>query len=377
MRIGTAAICLAVLTAATGLRAAGEAQPPTRTMHEIFDAIAYLLPASIQAMRDRDYADQALLQRKLATLEASAESLERHARGGEQEFQLLARAFEDRIADVEAAFEGDYPSFAYFSLMGLIDHCAACHARLPDKSDFAIGQRLLARIDTDALDRLDLADILVATRQFEAALGRLENELADRSIDPIDHDLAGTFIGYLDVAITVVQDLERARQTLETYLERPDVPFFLRRRIGGWLEDMSTLRSELTGPPDFHTAEALVAAAGEQIIVPGDRSAAVKDLVAASMLRRLVAEGLDAGATARAYYMLGLVALRTAELRPAVPEMELLLVSAIRSQPSSPVAEEAYALLEEYGFIEDQRLSAAPGAKPLIDLAELEALVTQ
>lgn len=368
-------VVLGSAIAAGGLMAAGRDDNATATMHEIFDAVAYLLPASISAVHNQDYADRALVDRKLAELSASSDALLAHTRGGEQEFQLLAKAFDHRIADVRAAFESDYPSFAYFALMGLIEHCTACHSRLPDNTDFVFGQRLLARMNVDEIDREDLADILVATRQFDMALSELETELADPAIHPIDHDLAGTLIHYLNVSIAVQQNMDRPLATLQNYLKRSDLPYFLQRRVTLWLADMRRLKADLAEAPDFNAALQLFEVAGQSVAVPGDRSAAVKDLVAASMLRRLLAGGLSQDRTAVAYYMLGVIALRTSELRPSVPEMELLLVAAIEADPQGPLAKDAFALLEEYGFIEDQRLSADPNARPLIDMAALEAKV--
>ncbi len=76
-----------------------------------------------------------------------------------------------------------------------------------------------------------------------------------------------------------------------------------------------------------------------------------------------------------AYYMLGVIALRTLEPKSAVPEMELLLAASIRADPNGAHAVESYALIEEYGYVHEEHLAASSTSQTLIDMAALRALI--
>src|SRR5690606_7637730 len=104
---------------------------------------------------------------------------------------------------------------------------------------------------------------------------------------------------------------------------------------------------------------------------------AIHDLTVANLLHRyLAAQPLHGGPeVADAYYMLGIVALRTVEPKYSVPMMESLFASAVRADPHGPRAEEAYALLEEFGYIGDTPLAGGAGEQRIIDMAELLTLM--
>lgn len=362
--------CLAMLSP-VGTYSASTSQ----TMYEIFDAVAYLLPVSVQRLSDPDAGDDDIIAAKLDVLVQSGDALRQHASNWEAEFQLLARALEQRLDDVRTAFESDSRFYGHFALQGLVENCAGCHSRLPDSIDFVFGQTLIARLDTEAMIPRELARILVATRQFDAALSQYERILADPEADPEEHDFSGLMLEYLNVAIAVQGDMSRPVSTFSAYLQRPDLPYFLSRRIVRWIQTMRELEPLLTENPKFAVAEELFETASSKALVPGDHLTAVEDLVATSILRRLLTEDVEPDLAARCYYMLGVMVLRTLELRPSVPEAELLLVASIRTDPDGPYARDAFALLEEFGFIEDRRLNSDQEGAPLIDLAALRAMI--
>jgi tetratricopeptide (TPR) repeat protein len=358
---------------------AAESAARTRAvMRDVFEAIAYLLPLSL---KDPDPSsptgDPELLKGKLDVLTRSAKDLVAHTGKSEAEFGLLARSFERSVADIRAGFDAEYPAFAYFGLMDLTQHCAACHARLPDAGNNDLGQRLLARIDVDALAREDLARLYVATRQFDAALSLYERILLDTGTNPIDTDLAGTFVDYLQVVIGVEQDLARARTFIGQYRARADLPIYLRQRTERWLQRIDAVGDALRAAPTLVAGQRQFDLATGITPTPAGRERAIDDLVAASILRRYLLDNPAApGADrAQAYYLLALIALRTTEMKPAVPELELLLEAAIRAAPKGPHARDAYVMLEEYGFVDDALLGRGEVRASFLDMAALRKLV--
>ena len=112
---------------------------------------------------------------------------------------------------------------------------------------------------------------------------------------------------------------------------------------------------------------------------PADSTRAVYDLTAAQILQRLLDQGmLQQRDKAEAYYMLGVIKLRTTERRPAVPEMELLMEAAIRTAPGSSYARYGFAVLEEFGYTGQGHLASQQieeGQGDFIDMAELRKLI--
>lgn len=365
-------LLLVALSASPGVRADDE----TRSlMNQVFDAIAYLLPLSVRENDARSDWDRELVDEKLTVLRRSADALADHTRSRTPEFGLLARSFDETVADIDQSFRQEWPSYAYFSLMELTQHCVACHAQHANSANAAFSQRLLARINTDVFDDTELAQLYVATRQFEAAERALARKLLDPADDAIDLDIAGVTLDYLQLCIGVTQEPAKANALLERFAARSDVPLYLRERVAHWRSRLDALAPDLSAAPSLDSARTVYAAASREFRGTRDRGPAVDDLVAATLLRRFI----DAQPTARgpavaeAYHMLGVIALRTLEPKYSVPEMEILFTSAIEADPHGPWAHPSFLLLEEFGFIRDVPLArvSAEADQKLIDMDEL------
>ena len=347
---------------------ASQATETAPLMQQVFDAIAYLLPLSLREDDGSAAWDRTLVDEKLATLEQAATAYAAHAKADDAVTRDLAQSFADRTQDIAGAFREAWPGYAWFSLMELTQHCVACHSRLPAQDADGFAQRLLARLDLDRLDASELAQLLVATRQFDAALAALERKLANATVPAVDLDNLGVLVDYLDIALVVRHDPARVDETLARFLQRDDVPYYLHERITRWRRWLAEFGPLLAGPASLVEARRLFLAADPLTRTPRGRERAIHDLVAASLLERYLherpgAQGEDVG---EAWYMLGVIALRTTEPRYSVPGLELNLAAAIRAAPHGTHAREAYALLEEFGFWRDQPLvKAAPGAFPV------------
>jgi len=345
-------------------------------MHEVYDAIAYLLPLSLRETSDRSVWDRVLIDEKLQSLNEASAALKKHTEGQEAELGAIARSFEDMTANVTKAFSNEWPEFAYFSMMDLMQHCVACHSRLEGESQVLFGQRLLARMDIRELPQSDVIRLYVATRQFDTALHALESSLMDPELHPIEADYTSDMIDYLQIAIASKHAPDEAKKFLRRYLGRSDVPFYLERRINFWISALDLYGGELTAEPSLETARAIFDAATELTTVPGDRMGAVHDIIAASIMRNYLARVRDDNAGAgEAYYMLGVIALRTMEPKSAVPEMAMLLAASITADPKGPHAVESYALIEEFGFVHEEHLANEETEQTLIDMAALRALI--
>lgn len=348
-------------------------------MHNVYDAIAYLLPLSLRDPGESTIWDRSLIDDKLRTLDTAADALKHHGGEEEQEFQYLARSFDELTTDVHKAFSNEWPEFAYFSMMDLVQHCVACHSRLAAPSQSLFGQRLFARMDTRELPPGDVVKLYIAVRQFDAALRSIEKILMDPGLHPIEADYNSLMIDYLNVAVAAKRSPETARNFLRRYLARPDLPFYLSRRIEFWIASLIDFSDELAAKPSLETAKAIFYAADDLSRGPGNRVRAVHDITAASIVRSYLSGSSKrkARALGEAYYILGVIALRTLEPKSAVPEMELLLAASIKADPKGTHAVESYALLEEYGYVHEDRLAAVSTSQTLIDMNALRTMIEQ
>ncbi len=354
------------------------AQDSTRSiMLEVFDALAYLWPLSLDEERFADNAQREAALLKVDALLNAVDALEAHAQERDMGFRLLTRSFGYAASQLKRYYDHSRPEDARFFLVDLTQNCVACHSRLPKAREFPFASRLLDRIDADALDPRDLAQIQIATRQFERALDTWEQLFGDPLVEPVDLDLEGEFIDYLTVSIRAVGDLARARRTFEDLLARDNLPFYLRRHMQIWVASLAELADVAAQPPTLAQARALFDRASMLSTVPAGRERAVHDLVASSLLYRLVEDSKerDAAELAEAYYLLGVIETRTAEPKAAVPQMEFHFEAAIRHAPHGEFAKPSYAILEEYSLLNYGGIPIDPDADAIMPLAELRKLI--
>jgi hypothetical protein len=199
-------------------------------------------------------------------------------------------------------------------------------------------------------------------RQFDDALETWEALMADPEIAPGQLDASGVLVDYLNVAIRVRMELERASKTLAKFASRKDLPVYLARRVSTWRSALASLDGDLLAPgksPSVDLGAKLAREGGELAQGPYGRDGLIQDLAAASVLVRfLEAErakmeavtrnrtDAEREATSRAYYWLGVVEARSLD-GFWVNLAERHFEAAIRSDPRGPFAERAYAQLEE------------------------------
>ncbi len=369
-----AAAGVVLASASAGLYAQ---QNPRPIMHDVFDAIAFLWPLSLDERRFADPAQREAALEKVALLIASADALEQHARDRDLGFQLLTRSFSYAARQLKRYYDQSRPEDARFFLVDLTQNCVACHSRLPRAREFPFARRLMDEIDTQMLDPRDVAQLHVATRQFARALDTWEALFRDPLVDPVDLDLEGEFIDYLTVSIRALEDLERARRTFSAMLERADLPFYLRRHMEIWIAGLEELEGVGAQTPTLAAARSLFERSSGLSTVPAGRERAVHDLVASSILLRVTDEPDRHSALelSEAFYMLGVIETRTAEPKAAVPQMEFHFEAAVRHAPRGPFARPAYAILEEYSLLNYGGVAIDPDVEEMLPLKELRRLI--
>ena len=345
-----AILALGISFAPLGLAAADadEANRLRETMHQVFEALSQLLPVSLSDQRFQSPAEKPKIEAWLTTLAAAAGDVERHTGARDPGFGQISRSLTRDVAEIRQRYALGRYAEAQFYVSQLTENCVACHSRLPKARDFPIAQKLTSDPGVQALEPRARARLFVATRQFDQALALWEARFADRSIPPSELDLDGELTSYLVVCIRVQRDFARPRAALEKLAKRPDVPRYLALDLTAWIAQLGELAGSGKAEPKLKVARAQLDRGRALSEFPADRVALVYDLSASSELHRLIARHQSTKSElAEAYYLLGAIDARL-DQGSWISETEQHLESSIRTDPSGPFADKAYAVLEEY-----------------------------
>jgi tetratricopeptide (TPR) repeat protein len=322
----------------------------TRTggaMEDIAAALRVALPLSLSAERFSAPENQATIDASLARLREGAHELESHGRTQDASFAYLSRSLARDAEEIKRRFDEGRTDETRFLLGALVDDCIGCHSRLPSADDSDLGKALFEAVDASGLSPVEAARLQVATRQFEEALETYESLLADPEASPAQLDLDGIPTDYLTLAIRVRGDLPLARDGLDAFAGRSDLPSYLATLVRQWIEAADTLRETILAEPSLDRAERVLEIGDTLSRYGRDRAGLVHQLVASSLLLRFVDAHPEPGPdAAHAYFLLGVVELRSGR-STGLPEAEGYLEAAIYAAPGSDWAKRAYVLLEE------------------------------
>ena len=337
-------------------------ESPRPTMRAVFEEMKELIPLSLDEARWSAPESREQILASLDRLEVAASALETHGRAREAGFNELALNLARDLSETRERFRLGEVEEARFFLTGSLQNCVACHVRLPADRSFPLAEQLTERMEIDSLDPRERAWLLVTVRRFDEALSVWEGLIHDPQTSASQLDASGVLVDYLNVAIRVRGDIRRVSKTLETFAVRKDLPVYLRRRVAEWRTALAALDSKKFKkgvPPSLELGASLARQAGEVAEGPYGRDGLIQDLAAASQLVRWLEQDRvlalaetrnrtekERNDAARAYFWLGVVEARSLD-GFWVNLSERHLEAAIRSDPKGPLAERAYALLEE------------------------------
>jgi hypothetical protein len=322
-------------------------QATRATMGEIFQALAAVLPASLDEQRFSDPARRAQIQAALTQLAAAGGKLEAHGQTRDASFGFLSRSLARDTAEIERRFADGRSEEARFLLHELTQDCVACHSRLPSQRDASLGRRLMSEENVAALPLDERAELEFATRQFESAQKTLEALLASPDYSASDLDLTGSLDEYLELCLRVRQDHERAARTLERFAARPDVPERLRIRVGHWITSLREIAVRKPAATPLAQAQALLAVAQDRARFPDGRDALVYELAASGELHRFADATPPGPDVAYAYFLLGQIEARVGRSL-WLSQTDVYLEASIRMAPGAPFAPQALAELRDF-----------------------------
>lgn len=318
------------------------------TMHAFFQALTSAFPWSLDTQQFQAPEHRQRIHAALRALAQHAGQLETHGQDVPQSFGFLRRSLARSAQDAAERYaQGQYQQ-ARFLLQGLTENCFACHSRLPNLQRFALGKRFLEETNVESLPLPKRLKLEVATRQFDMAIDTCEALFRSTDITAADVWLMGVFEAYLKIVIRVRNDFPRAMTVLAQFLERPDVPAVLRDQLLSWVNALTELQSH--GPIDdaLSRARTLIETGQLRNRFPADHQGFVHFVVASSLLHRfLTTQPANTSALAEAYYLLGIAETYIARTS-WLSEAPFFLETAIRLDPTSPIATKAYDVLNMY-----------------------------
>ncbi len=345
------------------------------TMRRVFGALESLLPGVLEGSFEETEAAGDEVRAALDQLAAAATDLEAHAPASNAAFSFLsqslasdARAVRSRVGD------GRYRDAGY-RIVRMTQTCVACHARLPSEEKAAFAAPLIERLDVERIEPAQLARFDVATRQFDRALTRYESMLADPEQLPAQLEYSGAIADYLVVALRVRAATGRAEAALSRFAKRSDLTAQQVRVVPIWVAALERYGDSLASEPSLERAREILRAGAEQSRHPNDSSDLAHRVLASALLYRFL-DAQEASQSDRATALL-LLGETDAFLRRSFErsEAEFYLEQAIRLAPGTPVAQEAYARLEDqvlFGYTGSSGLNLPPDIER--ELEELRAL---
>jgi hypothetical protein len=347
-------------------------------MQPIFEAVRFLFPLSLQEERFRDPELRDRILASLELLESSSGDLANHGQERGASFAFLSRSLSIDVRDVNQRYEEGHVREARFLVQQLVETCVACHSRLPSEQSSGLSSQFASELKEADLPLDQRAKLEYATRQFDRAVVTYEELLASPDFSPTTLDLMGHIDDYLELSIRVRGEYERPALTLESFGRRDEISPALAGEVKHWIRSLRELEKRKPAPDPLEEARLLMADAGDTQRFRDERDALVYYLQAGSVLHRyLEGQPTNRDDLATAYYMLGTIETRVGQSF-WLSQAEVFLESAIRTAPSSDVAERSYDLLEEFlvaGYTGSGGVQVPPDIQAKLD--ELRRIVDE
>jgi hypothetical protein len=317
-------------------------------MQSIFAPISRVLALSFDEKEFASPKNQAAIRKDLLTLTKNLDGLEEHAKSQDRSFEYVAKSLKRDARQLERRYVMGRYDEANFTLHHMIENCIACHANLPESQKFPPAEAFVAKVDKKRLTPLELAQLQVISRQFDAAMDTYEDFFKTKQVDPWLVTSLGSIVDYLKLSISVKSDFKRPQALIDHLMSRPTTPPHVKMQLATWqksLKEMDT--NQALKATDLASARKLLNEGRALMEFDRDRDGLVQYLTAEAILSRYIRGRADRGAdVAEAYYLLGIAAGVT-EHSFWLQRGDFFFESAIRLAPSAPFAPKAFRLLEE------------------------------
>ncbi len=336
------------------LAAADNSADVREKMVKIYSAIYQVFPLSIAEKDFSDSKNKAVIEESLKIVSEQADIIKKHGQQKDAGYAFYSFSLSKDAQEAYRHFKrGRYLESQYI-VRNMTENCIACHSRMPSKSDSNLAKgSFLERVEVAKLPAEEKALLMVATRQFDAALETYEGIFLQRGFPRGQVVLLNPFLEYLTVAIRVKNDPERARKTLNAVLDNQGIPALVRQDLVNWTRSLADLKNAPdTKKSIIDQAKGYIDRAKRVMEFPLDRGGVVYYIQASTLLRQYLDESpKDKVKAGEAYYLLGITEL-LAGRSYWLSQADVFFESAIRAAPEQEYAKKAYALLEDNVMLE-------------------------
>ena len=319
-------------------------------MRRAYDSLSFLIELALEPGYDRIKEPE--VSEKLEQLDNASYALLKHGQIEPVSFHLLGRSLDQNVQQMVKNYRIGLHEVAELYLLDTIEHCVACHTRLPEDKTRNIGEAFSAKLKGSQLNSVLAARILIAVRQPEKALEIMENYLLMPDYNTSEIEAEEELLDYIWYSLHITADGERPIAVLRHAQNRENTPYYLQRKIGLWMENLEQFADDLRQEPGMIQIRSLYQAAdkAEASLIKRDRS--IYDIVTSTMINRLLESnpGLEPEEKSELYFMLAMIHMRLRTFVSSVPSAELYLEASIREAPDSELAKAAYAELEQYAL---------------------------
>lgn len=247
------------------------------------------------------------------------------------------------------ALKAGHTAYAQATLRTMTGYCIACHTRHDRGPDFPA-----IHLDSKAasLPSLQKAELLTATRQFDAALDEWKNVIGDKVLSSTRPFEWGRAVrNALAISIRVKKDPDKTLTIMDQIVAMPNQPAFYVRNIPAWKQSILKWKAETANRVNteeglFIEAARLSKEASDVQQFPLDHSADVLYLRASAVIHDLLSQYPGGQRTSEALMMAG-NAYELLEDRLVSRLPDLYYESCIRNSPHSGIAEKCFERYEQ------------------------------
>jgi tetratricopeptide (TPR) repeat protein len=314
-------------------------------MREAFSALSHLLPLTSTRAALEDPKNAAAIVESLDTLAGLRHAFPDDPKAQEPATAALSAHFARYAQDTRRRFEARELETVGLRVRTLTSLCFTCHSRERAPADFADVQH---RLDGMTLAPLEKAQLLAATRQFDAALETYRGILDERpSNERALLEYARALQDTMAILVRVKDDAKATGALLDALVTREDLPPFMRSTIAAWRADVTAWQQErfdaLEATPDalFRRAKELVQKADGRHILLADERHDVAYLRASGYLNLALGRNPALKTRGEALWLLGVCA--GALKSPLLWDVDLLFFEAcVREYPKTKLAKRCF-----------------------------------
>ena len=263
------------------------------------------------------------------------------AMGKDPSLKVIAGRLETDASEALSAFRSGNFSYSRYKLARVSRDCFQCHSRNtsgPEFKDFNL------KLHEATLKPSELADIYVATRQFDRAIEVLQKTVASPEAAANERfEYQRSVRNFLALAIRVKQDPKMAMSIVDQIAANTGAPEYLKEDASYWRRSIERWQKETSRAPkpSLEKAKKLIAEGKASQEYPLDGHADVAYLRASAVLHELLDTTKASDKLAEAMYHLG----RSYEVLSDIGQWFLqdsYFESCIRTAPKSKIAARCY-----------------------------------